>query len=506
MIAQIVEKNDQVVYRFLEILTASVRWAVLLFPIWLGLLAPKFTVFLLTFFAVFWVYLAIRHSFGMIIGYFRFKRELKVNWYEKCRTLDFKTLPDKETLPPSLQAPNPFILIPAYRDPYAVFNQTFTSEQITLVITIEEKYAERIKENITKALGDRINRLERLMIYVHPAGIPGEAIGVGGASRTWGAKHAIEDLKNAGVNLRNYIFTTMDSDHVLNLQFLARLTHLYLTSDKRDNKFYSSAVSLFDNNYWKVPTLMRIEATSILMGGLSDWVVSHKGLKDTFSNYSSSLQTLIYANYSHVHIVIDDTVFFWRAFSARNGDFIGVCHYIPYSADAVEGKSYWGSYKSLYKQLVRWGWGTVSVPISLREFLKNKKIPFRHKLLWTIEHIKKYTFLVNVVFLITFGFSIVSLVNPYIKQTSYAYSLPNIMSTILTIPLIFFIPATILKLKIVKPMPENWPLWRKTFSLLEGPMVLVNLLTFSFFPFLEAQTRMLFGRKMKDLYHTPKVR
>src|SRR3989344_4246904 len=479
MIAQIVEKNDQVVYRFLEILTASVRWAVLLFPIWLGLLAPKFTVFLLTFFAVFWVYLAIRHSFGMIIGYFRFKRELKVNWYEKCRTLDFKTLPDKETLPPSLKETKHFILIPAYSEPYevfketfdALFNQTFPSEQITLVITIEEKYAERIKENITKALGDRINRLERLMIYVHPAGIPGEAIGVAGANRTWGAKHAIEDLKNAGVNIRNYIFTTMDSDHVLNLQFLARLTHLYLTSDKRDNKFYSSAVSLFDNNYWKVPTLMRIDA-----------------------------------NYWDVQIGIDDTVFFWRAFSARNGDFIGVCHYIPYSADAVEGKSYWGSYKSLYKQLVRWGWGTVSVPISLREFLINKKIPFRHKLLWTIEHIKKYTFLVNVVFLITFGFSIVSLVNPYIKQTSYAYSLPNIMSTILTIPLIFFIPATILKLKIVKPMPENWPLWRKTFSLLEGPMVLVNLLTFSFFPFLEAQTRMLFGRKMKDLYHTPKVR
>ena len=109
MIAQIVEKNDQVVYRFLEILTASVRWAVLLFPIWLGLLAPKFTVFLLTFFAVFWVYLAIRHSFGMIIGYFRFKRELKVNWYEKCRTLDFKTLPDKETLPPSLKETKHFI-------------------------------------------------------------------------------------------------------------------------------------------------------------------------------------------------------------------------------------------------------------------------------------------------------------------------------------------------------------------------------------------------------------
>ena len=514
MIAQIVEKNDQAVYRFLEILTTSVRWAVLLSPIWLGLLAPKVTVFMLTFFAVFWVYLAIRHSMGMIIGYLRYKKEMKVDWYEECQKLDFKTLPDKETLPPSLKITKHFILIPAYSEPYeifketldALFKQTFPTEQVTLVFTIEEKYSERVKENIIKAIGDRLNKLERLMIYVHPAGIPGEAIGVAGANRTWGAKHAIEDLKKENVDLRNYIFTTMDSDHALNPQFLSRLTHLFLTNDKRDNKFYSSAVSLFDNNYWRVPTLMRIEATSILMGGLSDWVVSHKGLKDTFSNYSTSLQTLIDANYWDVKVGIDDTVFFWRAFSARNGDFIGVCHYIPYSADAVEGKSYWGSYKSLYKQLVRWGWGTVSVPISLREFLKNKKIPFRHKLLWTLEHIKKYTFLVNVVFLITFGFSIVSIVNPYIKQTSYAYSLPKIMSVILTIPLIFFIPATILKLKIVRPMPENWPLWKKTFSLLEGPMVLINLLTFSFFPFLEAQTRMLFGKKMKDLYHTPKVR
>src|SRR3989344_8115186 len=99
MITQAIEKNDQALYRFLEILTSSIRWAILLSPIWLGLIAPKVIVFLLTFLAVFWVYLAIRHSIGMIVGYYRYKKELKIDWYEECKKLDFKTLPDKKTLP-----------------------------------------------------------------------------------------------------------------------------------------------------------------------------------------------------------------------------------------------------------------------------------------------------------------------------------------------------------------------------------------------------------------------
>jgi hypothetical protein len=55
-------------------------------------------------------------------------------------------------------------------------------------------------------------------------------------------------------------------------------------------------------------------------------------------------------------------------------------------------------------------------------------------------------------------------------------------------------------------MPKDWPFWRKMFILLEGPMVVVNLFTYSFVPFVEAQTRMMLGKRMKDLYHTPKVR
>ena len=514
MFIKFIEKNERRVYRVLEIVIGSLTWLVLLSPFWLGFLAPKAIVFLLTFLAIFWVYLAVRHSAGMVVGYNRYRHELKMDWWEQCKLLNVSSLPEKETRPASLTEVKHFILIPVVNEPYEVLkpsidslvNQTFPTNQITLIYTLEEKCQEKELPVIMDALEGREKLFENFLVYVHPANIPGEAIGVAGANRTWGAEHAVQDLEKLGKNLRNYIFTTMDSDHVLHPQFISRLTHLYLTSDRRDYKFYSSAVDLFDNNYWEVPTVMRIEATSTLMGGLSDWVVTHTGLKESFSNYSASLNTLIDAKYWDVQVGVDDTIFFWRAFFARNGDFVGIPHYIPYSADAVKGTSYLNSYRSLYKQLVRWGWGVVAAPMSIKEFLKNTKVPLKAKFVWTLEHLKKKVLLLNVVFLITFGFAILTAVNPFIKQTSYAYTLPNIMSAILTIPLIFFIPATIIKFKLVKPMPEDWPMWRKALAVLEGPLVLVNLLTFSFFPSLEAQTRMILGKRMKDLYHTPKIR
>ena len=40
----------------------------------------------------------------------------------------------------------------------------------------------------------------------------------------------------------------------------------------------------------------------------------------------------------------------------------------------------------------------------------------------------------------------------------------------------------------------------------EIPLVIVSLLTFSFIPFLEAEIKMMFGKKYKSLHFTPKHR
>jgi hypothetical protein len=509
-----VERNDNVIHRILEMTLGILTWGLLTSPVWLGIVYPRIILYLLTFFTVYWSYLALKHTYGLARGYSKYKAEAAINWMEEYKKLNFASLPDPSTLPQSEKALKHLILIPAVNEPEdvlrdsidSIFNQTFPIDRTVLVYSIEEKYSGQTAELIRKIIGGRESKIYKLMIFTHPAGIPGEAVGAAAANRTWGAMHAVEELKKAGENIRNYIFSTIDADHVLNPQYIARLSHLYLTTPRRDNHYFSTAVHLFDNNLWRVPLMMRIEANAVTLGSLSDWGVSSNKLKDTFSSYSASLQTLIDANYWDTSLGVDDTIFYWRAFFVRNGDFNGIPHYIPYSADAVEGKNFVDSHIRLYKQLLRWGWGAIDFPLSIKEFMKNDKIPMGIKIRWILKHLERRVILINIVFLITFGFGLVTLVNPYVRQSSFAYSLPDIMSIILSITLIFLIPGAYYRTKLVKPYPKNWPLWRKIMAFFEGPLIMLNLLTYSFFPWVHAQTKMLFGKKMKDLYHTPKVR
>ncbi|MFZ2663918.1 MAG: glycosyltransferase family 2 protein [Patescibacteria group bacterium] len=509
-----VEKNDRFVHRSLEVLLGVLTWSFLTSPIWMGLLYPPAMVYLLTFLTVYWSYLALRHSLGLFKGYRAYEEEMAQDWYLECRKLNFSSLPDEKTLPPSLSDIRHMIMIPVVNEPEqvlrdcieSILNQTFPSKQMILVFTVEEKYSTEVVERIRKIIGEREKDLYKVMFFIHPAGIPGEAIGDGGANRAWGSSHAVEELKNLGENIRSYTFSNLDSDHVLNKQYIARFTHAYLTTDKRDNHFYSSAVPLFDNNLWRVPLMMRLEANGVTLGVLSDWAVSKGKVRKTFSAFSTSLQTLIDAGYFDVSLGADDTIFYWRAFFARDGDFEGVPYFIPYSADAVEGKNYLDSHKSLYKQLLRWGWGVVDFPLSVKGFMKSKKIKFSKKIGWVIRHLKERVLLVNAVFLITFGFGIVTMVNPLVKQSSFAYSLPDIMSVILTLTLVFMIPGSFFRKKFAVPPPKEWSRVRKLLTYFEGPLIMLNLLTYSFLPWVQAQTMMLLGKRFKNLYHTEKVR
>jgi len=514
MVAKFVEKHQKQVHRFFEIFLGLMTWGLLTSPVWLGIIYPEAIVYMLTFFTVYWSYMGLKHTLGLFFGYFRYRKERQNEWWEECKKLDFSELPDKETLPQDLSQLFHFVLIPAVNEPRAVFedslgavcSQSFPLNQIVLVFTLEEKFAEETAERIKSVLGQKMNDFHKVLFYIHPRGISGEAIGDGGANRAWGTRHAVEDLRRMGENLRNYIFNNMDSDHVLHKEYLSRVAHLYLNSDKRDNHFYSSAVPLFENNLWRVPMMMRIEAAAVTLGVVSDWGASKSSMKKTFSAFSTSLQTLIDADYFNVSLGADDTIFYWRAFFARDGDFEGKPHFVPYSADAVEGKTYLESHKSLYKQLLRWGWGAIDFPLSITEFLKNKKIPRMKKIQWFFRHIKDRVFLVNVVFLITFGFGIVTLVNPLVKQSNFAYSLPRIMSIILTMTLIFLLPGAYYRKKFMSSPPKEWSVWKKILVWFEGPLIMLNLLTYSFVPWVHAQTKILLGQRIKDLYHTPKMR
>jgi len=499
--------------RLLEILPGLTTWVVLTSPVWLGILAPNLVAIFLTFLSIYWVYLALVHTVGLLIGYKRYKYEIGIDWFKKCKELSFSSLPELDTLPKDLSGIKHLILIPTVNEPLEVLIPTFKSlaeqnyplkENIFIAITCEERGAQEVSASIEKIKEMYGKEIGNILFYIHPSGTPGELVGGGAANRTWGAKHAVEDLKTMGIKTKDVIFTTFDADTNLHKEFIPRLTYAYLTCSKRLNHFYSTAVFLFNNNIWNVHTLMRIEANSITLGTLSTWTLSND-TKETFSCYSIALDTLIDANFWDVTL-IDDTVFYWRAFFARKGNFKPRIFYTPNSSDAVHGESFAKAHQSLYKQLLRWGWGSVTTPLAMRGFIKSKDVPLSTKILWMVNKAERHAIFRTMVFLITFGFAILTLVNENVKQTAIAYRLPDITSLILTIGLIFLIPSTFLRQKFVTPIPKEWSFFRKFLTYLEGPLVILNLLTFSFIPFLEAETKMMLGKRYKSLHFTPKYR
>lgn len=513
----LLEKHEKGLDRVLEILPGLLTWSFILSPVWLGLIYPQAIIYLLSFITIYWCYMALKQTMGLLLGYPQYQDEIKQDWWKKCEELDYASLPDDSTKPGSLEEIVHFVVIPTVNEPKevlqapidALYNQAIPTKQICLVYSIEEKFGDEVEANILEVLGEKAKEFYRVFIFKHPAGIPGEAKGSGGGNRKWGASHAVEALRKENVDFKNFIFSNLDADHVLHPQFLARLTYAYLMEADRNNKFFTTAVHLFNNNHWKVPPMARIEANLVTLGTLAHRSFMWKknaATTDTFACFSASLQTLIDIEYWDVSSGVDDTTFYWRAFFKRNGYFKAVKHYVPYSADAVEGETLAKAHKSLYKQLLRWGWGVVEVPISIKGFMKNKNVSRELKFMWVLHHLKHRVFMINIVFLITFGFGILTLVNPNIKQSSFAYQLPDIMSLILTVTLVFLIPATYYRYKLAPKVPAEWSLGKKLFVFSEGFLIMFNLLTFSFFPLIEAQTRLMLGKKMKDVYHTPKIR
>ena len=492
------EGSPQATQRLFEITPGLLTWVVLLSPLWLGPFVPTAVAFFLTFLAMFWVYRALVHIVGVFIGYRRFKRETGINWLEKVKRL------------PEFARLKHLIVIPAVNEGYEILEPSLASiakshypkEKIFVAFTVEEKYAARVLSDVKKVKEKYGERLGTVWTFIHPAGLPGEVVGAA-ANRTWAAKQVIKKLERRGEKLDDFLVTTFDADMRLHPQFLARLAHAYLTDPKPDNKFFQTAVYLFDNNLWDVPPLMRIQANSITLAVLSSWVFE-ADRKDTWSCYSVTLPTLIETGYWDPALGVDDTPFFWRAFFKKGGEFGGHHFYVPVYADAVQDEGWVKTHISQYRQLLRWGWGVIVFPIAMKGFL-TAKIPLRLKLTKLYHMIEQYTIWRTVTFLVTFGFLLLAFANPAIRQTSWGYRLPKITGLILTSAFILLLPLTILRAKITRPMPENWPIWKKVWAYLEGPLVIINLLTYTFIPYLDAETRLMLGKRLEFRF-TPKIK
>ena len=503
-------KND-IINRILEIVPGIFIWLLITIPLWGGLTLPSIIINLIVILAVYWLYRAMVTMIFMFVGLYYYKRDIKVDWLEKCKNLDFSSLPEPETLPKTTQLPYHLIVIANYGEEYeiikrsidSIINQNYPLENIFITVSIEERkakkdteYAQR-GEKLKMDFGDLLG--ERLFFSIHPENIPNEAVGAA-SNRTWGTKKSVERLEKMGYNIEEFLITAPDGDLVFDRNYFAALTYKWLVSEKRNNKFYQTGVYTFNNNYWDVPILIRSLMINLTLPVLASSIFE-KYKRETWSCFTLNLKLMKDVDYwdTTIHVGADDTTFFWRPYFYLNGDWTCEVFFVSLSADAVYHPNYFINHIDQYKQYQRWGWGVITFPLAIRGLLLHSRISFIEKVRKIIHLLEVFVFWKVFAFLVILGIPIIFLVNPQISEYTIGYYAANTVSVLLTIAYLAIIPAVYVKLNLIPPKPQKMSKIKFWFLIIiETPLNVINLFTYSFIPFVDATTRMMLGQARKS--------
>ncbi len=488
--------------RLFEILPGAVTWFFILSPFILTLLGlTELLIFHISFLTIYWSYRCLRFIVGLFIGVQRMNRDVQIDWVEEIENLEKEKKEMYENL-------NYVFVCPIVKEGMDVLKPTLDAwaaqdigaKKISVVIAIEERFQEECLKNYEEIKKLYKGKFREIICFVHPNDIEGEVIGVKGANINWATRNFVQKVKKRGEDIKDYLLITCDSDLRPHHKYLSAITYKYLNNPKREKRFFATAVHTFNNNIWRVPPIVRVQSMVLTLVLLHDWVVRRRG-RDTFSSYVVNLGCVECVEYWDPEIGIDDTTFYWNSLIRFEGDFGGEEVYIPTHSDAVENATVMKTHISLYKQQLRWGWGVIVFPITFAALYKNKAISKLKKLSIAWQLIDNQLLFLTVVYSITFALPILNLINPEYRYSSASYNLPILMSYIFTGLMCLNIPIVFLRRKIT-PIPKNWNIFRHIYDILETGLIVVNMLTFAFIPFVQAQSELLFGKGFRKRYYS----
>jgi len=502
--------------RFFEMIPGIIVWTLLLLPVLFAVLKWDIAmVIYISFLVAYWFFRTMKFVIGGYIGIRRMKESINADWVSKIEELNS----------PKMDSLRYIYLCPVYSESLDILEPSFEawansdigSEKIDVVMAMEERKKDFQIENFNKLKEKYGHKFGSMRYYVHPSNITGEIVGVKGANINWAARSLVRDLEREGRDISNYLLITCDSDLRPHPKYLSAVTYKYLTVEDPDYTFYASAIHTFNNNIWSVPPIIRNQSNMLTLVVMHVWVFDrfHKTpftgekvhTKDTFSSYIMNLNTLKEVEFWDPEIPNDDTAFYWNSILRTKGRFKNQEVYIPTYNDAVENETFWKSHVSFYKQQYRWGWGIFNFPISLAVMFSDKgALPFRKKLV-LLRMMLEYLWLLTVVFVLTFGLNIMGWLNPSYQYSIFSYNLPRILSYVFTLVMLSNIAIVIYRRKI-SPVPKEWKWWRHVLDFLETYLITVNMLTFSFVPYIQAITEMMLGlaKFKRNFYVTEKVR
>jgi len=505
--ADLKDKKERGLYRFLEMFTGLLSLLVLFLSVLFSWKLPVLAAFFIIVFDIYWLLRTIYFAFYLKTGYSQMKKNEAEDWIKKIEDLGS---PKNGLNISSYRDIYHLIILPMYKEPYEVVESTFNcllnvdydKSKMIVVLACEEADKENANIISSKIQEKYGNSFYKFLITFHPMNIEGELAGHG-ANDAWATEKAKELIDQLNIPYENILVSSFDIDACVYPKYFSCLTYYYLTVNKPLRTSFQP-VPLYLNNVWQSPPLSRVFSFSSTFWHTMNQERPEKLI--TFSSHSMPFKALNDVGFKQKNVVSDDSRIFWQCYFEYDGDYKVQPMYYPISMDANCAETFLQTLKNIYKQQKRWAYGVGEVPFFIFACLKDKKISFSKKFAMGFELVEGHvTWAVSSILIFILGWLPLWLGGNDFAQSLVSYNLPKITSIIMTITMSSLIISIWVSMLLLPPKPVNYGRFKYFLMAIEWVLIPFVMIFFSAVPALHAQMHWVFGKYM-GFWVTPKVR
>jgi cellulose synthase/poly-beta-1,6-N-acetylglucosamine synthase-like glycosyltransferase len=511
-------------YRFFEMLPAILSYGALILLVVLSLLSPLLAAVYLMLIIVTLLVKAVGIAYHTIGGRNNLERAQKIDWRERLD--DFENPGESYELRLKSQSkafgmqnhidnlrlaaadpaafPKPselynLVIVAAYNESYeiieptiqALLATTYDKSHLIIALAYEERGGEKMQATAERLQKKFATQFVDFVLVKHPRDLPNEVVGKGG-NITFAGKHMQIWLDEKGIEYKNVLVTTLDSDNRPHAVYFDYATYEFVVHEDRKHLAFQP-ISLFMNNIWDVPALMRVVATGNSFWNIISSMRPHS-LRN-FASHSQPMEALVEMDFWSTRTIVEDGHQYWRSYFYFNGNYDVIPLYVPIYQDAVLDSTYWRTLKAQFIQLRRWAYGASDVPyVATRVLSRTRNVPFFAGFSRLLRLIDGHLTLASVSILVAVGGWVPLFINNQAYHDVVAHQLPDVISNIQRIALLGLFLTVFLSFKMLPARPERYKRIRNIGMLAQWLLMPVSAIVYSAGSALYSQGRLFTGR------------
>ncbi len=479
-------------HRLIELFPASIVWLTFLAALVLSFVKPIWAVYFIIVFSVYWIVRLFYMMIWLFISWFKFRREIKINWFERLKGLPKDYLDYYHV-----------ITLPTLKEPYEVVERTF--EELLkceypankMIIVLGGEARDPGFPAVAEKIVDKYSvHFKKVLVTIHTVG-PDELPGKG--SNVHYMEERLKEFIDAEkLPYENIIVSCFDIETLPHQQYFACLTYKYLTHPNPTHASYQPLV-LYNNNIWESNPIIRVVASATTFWLLTD--MSRPDRLLTFSSHSMPWKMIMDVGGHEKTIVSEDSRICLQAIVKYDGDYEVVPMFTTVSMDTVYIGKLWQSLKNQYKQMRRWAWGVEHTPWMWDNFFgknANRRMPLAKRLryFW-VQFEGMYSWATAPILILVIGRLPLLLASPADKATAFIQNAPITLENLMGVGMIGLILNAIMYTFVLPERPRSKSLAHWPIMMIQWVLFPVTMVIFGSIPAVDAQTRLFLSGKYR---------